>query len=95
MRLSVYTFVRNDLTVNPLKTKKLTNVRAAGSDDNIILTPAVHMSLEQSLEFINEDELVEVSPVSLRIRKKKTCLNWTVCTLSVQQVVKKLKNKAL
>lgn len=60
----------NDLTVNPLKTKKLTNVRAAGSDDNIILTPAVHMSLEQSLEFINEDELVEVTPVSLRIRKK-------------------------
>lgn len=60
----------NDLTVNPLKTKKLTNVRAAGSDDNIILTPAVHMSLEQSLEFINEDELVEITPVSLRIRKK-------------------------
>ncbi len=60
----------NDLTVNALKTKKLTNVRAAGSDDNIILTPAVHMSLEQSLEFINEDELVEITPVSLRIRKK-------------------------
>ncbi|MBQ9273666.1 MAG: translational GTPase TypA [Succinivibrio sp.] len=60
----------NDLTVNPLKTKKLTNVRAAGSDDNIILTPAVHMSLEQSLEFINEDELVEITPKSLRLRKK-------------------------
>lgn len=60
----------NDLTVNCLKTKKLTNVRAAGSDDNIILTPAVHMSLEQALEFINEDELVEVTPQSIRIRKK-------------------------
>ncbi|SPT69200.1 GTP-binding protein TypA/BipA homolog [Anaerobiospirillum thomasii] len=60
----------NDLTVNCLKTKKLTNVRAAGSDDNIILTPAVHMSLEQALEFINDDELVEVTPKSIRIRKK-------------------------
>ena len=60
----------NDLTVNPLKTKKLTNVRAAGSDDNIILTPAVKMTLEQALEFINEDELVEVTPQSIRIRKK-------------------------
>lgn len=60
----------NDLTVNCLKTKKLTNVRAAGSDDNILLTPAVHMSLEQALEFINEDELVEVTPQSIRIRKK-------------------------
>jgi GTP-binding protein len=60
----------NDLTVNPLKTKKLTNVRAAGSDDNIILTPPVKMSLEQSLEYINDDELVEVTPVSIRLRKK-------------------------
>ncbi|MDY6321735.1 MAG: translational GTPase TypA [Succinivibrio sp.] len=60
----------NDLTVNALKTKKLTNVRAAGSDDNIILTPPVKMSLEQCLEYINEDELVEVTPVSLRLRKK-------------------------
>lgn len=60
----------NDLTVNCLKTKKLTNVRAAGSDDNIILTPAVHMSLEQALEFINDDELVEVTPKSIRLRKK-------------------------
>ncbi|MCR5536375.1 MAG: translational GTPase TypA [Succinivibrio sp.] len=60
----------NDLTVNALKTKKLTNVRAAGSDDNILLTPAMHMSLEQSLEFINEDELVEITPVSIRLRKK-------------------------
>ncbi|MDD7021520.1 MAG: translational GTPase TypA [Aeromonadales bacterium] len=60
----------NDLTVNPLKTKKLTNVRAAGSDDNILLTPPVRMSLEQSLEYINDDELVEVTPVSIRLRKK-------------------------
>ena len=45
-------------------------MRAAGSDDNILLTPPVRMSLEQSLEFINEDELVEVPPVSIRIRKK-------------------------
>ena len=60
----------NDLTVNCLKTKKLTNVRAAGSDDNIILTPAIHMSLEQALEFINDDELVEVTPKSIRLRKK-------------------------
>ncbi|MCR5085211.1 MAG: translational GTPase TypA [Succinivibrionaceae bacterium] len=60
----------NDITVNPLKTKKLTNVRAAGSDDNIILTPAIHMSLEQALEFINDDELVEVTPKSIRLRKK-------------------------
>ncbi|MGE0079811.1 MAG: translational GTPase TypA [Thiohalomonadaceae bacterium] len=60
----------NDLVVNPLKGKQLTNVRAAGSDENIILTPPIRMSLEQSLEFIDEDELVEVTPVSIRIRKK-------------------------
>ena len=60
----------NDLTVNPLKEKKLTNVRAAGSDENIILTPPVRMTLEQSLEFINDDELVEVTPQSIRIRKR-------------------------
>jgi len=60
----------NDLVVNPLKEKQLTNVRASGSDENIILTPPVRMSLEQSLEFINEDELLEVTPRALRIRKK-------------------------
>ncbi len=60
----------NDLVVNPLKGKQLTNVRAAGSDENIILTPPIRMSLEQSLEFIDEDELVEVTPESIRIRKK-------------------------
>ena len=59
----------NDLTVNPLKEKKLTNVRAAGTDENIILTPALKMTLEQALEFIEDDELVEVTPVEIRIRK--------------------------
>jgi GTP-binding protein len=59
----------NDLTVNPLKAKQLTNVRAAGSDDNIILTPPERMSLEEAIEFIDDDELVEVTPGSLRIRK--------------------------
>ena len=60
----------NDLTVNPMKTKKLTNVRAAGSDDNILLTPALHLTLEQALEFIADDELVEVTPHAIRMRKK-------------------------
>ncbi len=60
----------NDLTVNPLKEKKLTNVRASGSDENVILTPPVRLTLEQSLEFINDDELVEVTPRSIRIRKR-------------------------
>ena len=58
-----------DLNVNICKTKKLTNVRAAGSDEKIILPPAVKMSLEEMLEYINEDELVEVTPQHLRIRK--------------------------
>jgi GTP-binding protein len=60
----------NDLVVNPLKAKQLTNIRAAGSDENILLTPPVRMSLEQALEFIDDDELVEVTPKSIRIRKK-------------------------
>jgi GTP-binding protein len=60
----------NDLVVNPLKAKQLTNIRAAGSDENIILTPPIRMSLEQALEFIDDDELVEVAPTSIRIRKK-------------------------
>ena len=58
-----------DLNVNICKTKKLTNVRAAGSDEKIILPPAIKMSLEEMLEYINEDELVEVTPHHLRIRK--------------------------
>jgi len=60
----------NDLVVNPLKAKQLTNIRAAGSDENILLTPPVRMSLEQALEFIDDDELVEVTPKSIRLRKK-------------------------
>ncbi|MEM0954194.1 MAG: translational GTPase TypA [Pseudomonadota bacterium] len=60
----------NDLTVNPTKAKQLTNIRAAGSDENMILTPPIKHSLEQALEFIEDDELVEVTPESIRIRKK-------------------------
>lgn len=60
----------NDLIVNPMKAKQLTNIRAAGSDENIILTPPIRLSLEQALEFIDSDELVEVTPAAIRIRKK-------------------------
>ena len=60
----------NDLVVNPLKAKQLTNIRAAGTDENLLLTPPVSTTLEYALEFINEDELVEVTPESIRIRKK-------------------------
>ncbi len=60
----------NDLTVNPLKAKQLTNFRAAGSDENLLLTPPVRVTLEYALEFIDDDELVEVTPKSIRIRKK-------------------------
>jgi GTP-binding protein len=60
----------NDLVVNPTKAKQLTNIRAAGSDENILLTPPIRLSLEQALEFIDDDELVEVTPTSIRLRKK-------------------------
>ena len=60
----------NDLTVNALKAKQLTNIRAAGSDENILLTPPVRFTLEQALEFIEEDELVEVTPKAIRVRKR-------------------------
>ncbi len=60
----------NDLVVNPIKTKKLTNVRASGKDDAIILTPPVELTLEYAVEFIADDELVEVTPQSIRIRKR-------------------------
>jgi GTP-binding protein len=60
----------NDLTVNALRAKQLTNIRAAGKDDNIQLTPPVRLSLEQALEFIEDDELVEVTPKAIRLRKK-------------------------
>jgi GTP-binding protein len=61
---------QNDLVVNPTKAKQLTNIRAAGSDENILLTPPVRFSLEQALEFVDDDELLEITPASLRIRKK-------------------------
>ena len=60
----------NDLVVNPLKGKQLTNIRAAGTDENIQLSPPIRMSLEQALEFIDDDELVEVTPNHIRLRKK-------------------------
>lgn len=60
----------NDLTVNPTKAKQLTNIRASGSDENILLTPPVKFSLEQALEFVEEDELVEITPDHIRIRKR-------------------------
>lgn len=58
-----------DLVVNPGKGKKLTNMRASGSDDNILLTPPINMSLEQCIAYINDDELVEITPQSIRLRK--------------------------
>ncbi len=60
----------NDLVVNPLKAKQLTNIRAAGSDENLLLTPPIRFDLEQALEFIADDELVEVTPAAIRIRKR-------------------------
>ena len=60
----------NDLPVNPTKAKQLTNIRAAGTDENIQLTPPLNYSLEQALEFIDDDELVEITPDSIRLRKK-------------------------
>ncbi len=61
----------NDLVVNVTKEKQLTNMRASGTDENIILTPALKFTLEQALEFIDDDELVEVTPMSIRLRKKE------------------------
>jgi GTP-binding protein len=60
----------NDLVVNALREKKLTNIRASGSDEAIILTPPIKLTLEQALEFIEEDELVEVTPNFIRVRKR-------------------------
>jgi GTP-binding protein len=60
----------NDLPVNPIKGKQLTNVRAAGTDENIVLTPPIEFTLEQAIEFIDDDELVEITPNHIRIRKK-------------------------
>jgi GTP-binding protein len=60
----------NDLVVNPLKGKKLTNMRAAGKDENVVLTPPIRFSLEQAMEFIDDDELIEITPGSIRLRKR-------------------------
>lgn len=59
----------NDLAVNPAKGKQLTNIRAAGSDENVILVPPTEMSLEDCITYINDDELVEITPKSIRLRK--------------------------
>ncbi|MDG2107519.1 MAG: translational GTPase TypA [Woeseiaceae bacterium] len=61
---------QNDLVVNPTKAKQLSNIRAAGTDENLILTQPLRYSLEQSLEFLDDDELLEITPLNLRIRKK-------------------------
>ena len=61
---------RDDMIVNPTKAKQLTNIRAAGTDENIALTPRIRFSLEQALEFVDDDELLEVTPKNLRLRKK-------------------------
>ena len=60
----------NDLVVNPIKGKQLTNVRASGKDDAILLTPPIKLTLEYAVEFIADDELVEITPKSIRIRKR-------------------------
>lgn len=60
----------NDLVVNPTKAKQLTNIRAAGTDENIILTPPIKLTLERAIEMINDDELVEITPKNIRLRKK-------------------------
>jgi GTP-binding protein len=60
----------NDLAVNPTRAKQLTNVRSSGTDEALTLSPYVKHSLEQALEFIEDDELVEVTPKSIRLRKK-------------------------
>jgi GTP-binding protein len=60
----------NDLVVNPIRTKKLSNVRAAGKDDALLLTPPIKLTLEYAVEFINDDEIVEVTPESIRLRKR-------------------------
>jgi len=61
----------NDLVVNPAKGKKLTNIRAVGCDENVVLTPPVQMSLEECISYINDDELVEITPLAVRMRKRK------------------------
>jgi len=60
----------NDLVVNPVRTKQLTNIRASGKDEAINLTPPIQLSLESAIEFIGDDEIVEITPKSIRIRKR-------------------------
>ena len=60
-----------DLSVNPAKGKKLTNMRASGSDESVILTPPTNLSLEDCIDYINEDELVEITPAAIRLRKRQ------------------------
>jgi GTP-binding protein len=60
----------NDLVVNPTKAKQLSNVRAAGKDESLILSPPIRLTLERALEFIDDDELVEITPKAIRVRKK-------------------------
>jgi GTP-binding protein len=60
----------NDLTVNPLRAKQLTNIRAASKDENLTLSPAIRLTLEQAIEFIDDDELVEITPAAIRVRKR-------------------------
>ena len=60
----------NDLNVNPVKTKKLTNMRASGKDDAVVLTPVIPLSIERAIQYIKEDEMVEITPLSIRLRKK-------------------------
>jgi GTP-binding protein len=59
-----------DMVVNPAKGKKLTNMRASGSDENVVLTPPANMSLEDCIAYINDDELVEITPQTIRLRKR-------------------------
>jgi GTP-binding protein len=64
---------RNDLEVNPMKAKQLTNIRASGTDEAVCLTPSRRMSLEQTIAYIQDDELVEVTPSFIRLRKRSLC----------------------
>jgi len=68
----------NDLVVNPSKGKKMTNMRAAGSDENVVLTPPIEMSLEDCITFINDDEFVEITPKTIRLRKRDRILKGKV-----------------
>jgi GTP-binding protein len=61
----------NDLNVNPCKTKKLSNMRAAGKDDAVVLTPILPMTLERAVQFIRNDEMIEITPSSIRLRKNR------------------------